>query len=231
MRPFFKAALVFCVACLPPVAAHSSYAQAPAAAPASTLSPADVAKLVEKVQVFYDKTTSFKSDFKQEYLVKVHGSRLNSHGRVVFSKPGKMDWVYDDPKDNRVVSDGAIVKVYEAANHQMFEQHMDKSQYPAALAFLTGQGKLADLFNFTVPDGMSFPNGTVLQGVPKQPTPAYATVLFYIDNATAQVRRVLIIDGQSNRNRFDFENPRVNEPVSPTQFQLNPPPGTTIIRP
>ncbi|MEO6418607.1 MAG: outer membrane lipoprotein carrier protein LolA [Polyangiaceae bacterium] len=230
MRPFFKAALIFCVACVPSLAAHSSYAQtAPVtAAPAVRV---DVPKLVEKVQNFYDHTTSFKSDFKQEYYVHVHDRRISSHGRVTFSKPGKMDWVYDDPKDNRVVSDGALVKVYEAANHQMFEQHMTQSQYPAALAFLTGQGKLADLFDFTIPDGMSFPAGTVLQGVPKQATPAYAKVLFYIDNATSQVRRVLIIDGQSNRNRFDFENPRVNEPVPASQFQLNPPQGTTIIRP
>lgn len=228
MRSIFKAALILCVVCVPAVAAQPSYAQAPAAAPASA---ADVAQLVGRVQSFYDKTTSFKSDFKQEYYVKVHDKRIRSNGRVVFSKPGKMDWVYDDPKDNRVVSDGALVKVYEASNHQMFEQHMDKSQYPAALAFLTGQGKLADLFTFTVPDGMSFPNGTVLQGVPKQATPAYATVLFYIDNATSQVRRVMIIDGQANRNRFDFENPRVNEAVPASQFQLNPPPGTTIVRP
>ena len=36
------------------------------------------------------------------------------------------------PAGNRVVSDGATLKVYEAANKQMFEQSIDKSQYPAA---------------------------------------------------------------------------------------------------
>lgn len=230
MRPIFKAALVLCVACMPPIAAHSSYAQAPAAAPASAV---DVAQLVGKVQTFYDKTTSFKSDFKQEYYVKVHDKRIRSNGRVVFSKPGKMDWVYDDPKDNRVVSDGALVKVYEASNHQMFEQHMDKSQYPAALAFLTGQGKLTDTFNFDLFKGesMNFPGGLVLFGTPKVPTPAYQKVLFYVDAQTSQVRRVMIVDGQGNKNRFDFNNPRVNEPVNHQQFVFTPPPGTSVVRP
>jgi outer membrane lipoprotein carrier protein len=52
-----------------------------------------------------------------------------------------------------------------------------------------------------------------------------------VDASTSQVRRVMVIDGQGNRNRFDFINPHVNEPVSAAQFKLVPPAGTSIIRP
>ncbi len=41
----------------------------------------------------------------------------------------------------------------------------------------------------------------------------------------------MVIDGQGNRNRFDFVNPRVNEPVPPTEFTFTPPPGTSVVRP
>jgi outer membrane lipoprotein carrier protein len=41
----------------------------------------------------------------------------------------------------------------------------------------------------------------------------------------------MVIDGQGNRNRFDFVSPRVNEPVAATQFTFTPPPGTSIVRP
>jgi outer membrane lipoprotein carrier protein len=196
--------------------------------------PADQAVVVsQQVQAFYDKTTSFSSDFKQEFYVKSHDIRKQSKGKVVFAKPGKMDWEYTDPKDNRVVSDGHVLKVYEAANKQMFEQPVDKSQYPAALSFLIGGGKLDQIFNFELYDGaqMNFPGGQVLVGTPKTPTPAYTKVLFYVDKATKQMRRTLIVDAQGNRNRFDFENPSVNLPVPPSQFQFQPPPGTQIIRP
>lgn len=196
--------------------------------------PADQAVSVsQQVQAFYDKTTSFTSDFKQEFYVKSHDIKKQSKGKVIFAKPGKMYWYYDDPKDNRVVSDGSILKVYEAANKQMFEQAVDKSQYPAALAFLVGGGKLDQIFNFDLYDGkdMNFPGGQVLVGTPKQPTPAYTKVLFYIDAQTKQARRVLIVDAQGNRNRFDFDNPHVNEPVNEDQFKFTPPQGTQIIRP
>ena len=71
----------------------------------------------------------------------------------------------------------------------------------------------------------------MLVGEPKTPTAAYTKVLFYVDKQTFQIRRVLIVDGQSNRNRFDFVNPQVNMTVDPNQFVFVAPPNTTVVRP
>jgi outer membrane lipoprotein carrier protein len=205
-------------------------APAPAPAPAA---PANVDEAIARVQTFYDATNTFTSDFQQEFVVKAYNTKKTSSGTVTFAKPGKMDWVYATPKDNRVVSDGNELKVYDAANKQLFQQQVNKSQYPAALAFLTGQGKLADHFTFELHPGsaMNFPGGYVLLGTPKVAHPAYSKVLFYVDAATSQVRRVMIIDAQGNRNRFDFSAPKVNVQVNPARFQFSPPPGTTIVKP
>jgi len=66
-------------------------------------------------------------------------SALKDAGLLVEQRGGSAaDVVVTDvTDDSRVVSDGAVLKVYEAANKQMFEQNVDKSQYPAALSFLT----------------------------------------------------------------------------------------------
>ncbi len=232
MRRLFPI-LAIAAACTVPLTSSDARADATASTAAGTPQLPPVNDVVGKVQDFYNKTHSFKSEFTQEFFVKAYNQKKTSKGRVTFSKPGKMEWVYEEPKDNRVVSDGATLKVYEAQNRQMFEQTVDKSQYPAALSFLTGQGQLTDTFDFQVLGGqqMQFPGGLVLVGTPKKPTPAYQKVLFYVDAATSQVRRVMVIDGQGNRNRFDFANPQVNVPVQPHQFQFTPPPGTSIVRP
>jgi len=212
----------------PPPPAPSAQAPAPQSAP-----PAQVQAAVDRVQAFYDKTQTFRSKFEQEFLVKAYNQKKTSTGTVTIQKPGMMDWTYDSPAGNRVVSDGKTIKVYEAANHQMYEQPIDKSQYPAALSFLTGTGKLGDTFNFSLFSGeqMNFPGGQVLVGTPKVATPAYQKVFFYIDMQTAQVRRVMVLDGQGNRNRFAFIEPRVNEKVAPETFVFTPPAGTQIVRP
>lgn len=202
-------------------------------APASSAAPAaQKDDVVAKVQAFYNTSQTFKSDFSQKFWVKAYNKEKTSSGTVTFSKPGKMHWTYTSPAGNKVVSDGAVLKVYEAENKQMFEQNVDKSQYPAALSFLTGTGKLTDSFNFELFEGekMGFKDGWVLVGVPKTANAPYSKVLFYVDKQSSQIRRTMIIDQQGNRNRFDFANPKVNEPVKPEHFTFTPPPGTTIVK-
>ena len=188
-------------------------------------------QIAAKVQAFYNQTRTFQADFKQEYYIKLHDKRTTSEGHVAFEKPGKMSWKYAQPNGNRVVSDGQVLKVFEPSNQQMFVQPVDKSQYPAALSFLMGQGQLTSSFTLRLLDSMKFEGGWVLEGTPKDPTPAYQKVLLYVDEATSQVRRVLILDVQGNRNRFDFDNPLVNTPVPPSEFTFTPPSGTQIVKP
>lgn len=189
-------------------------------------------QVADSVQKFYDRTKTFKAGFKQRYHVKAYNKQKDSKGTVVFEKPGKMSWRYTN-NGNRVVSDGKIIKVYEADNKQMYEQTMKNSQYPAALAFLVGGGNLKKEFKLRKLNSrqMKFEGGYVLEGVPKDPTPAYQKILLYVDGGTYQVRRVLLLDAQGNRNRFDFVAPSVNQKVPPGEFKFTPPAGTQIIKP
>lgn len=212
-----------------PAAKPPAAAPAPASAPSAGLS-AD--EIVSRVQTFYDKTTTYKAGFKQRYVVKAYDKTKDSAGSVIFEKPGKMSWRYTS-NGNRVVSDGQVIKIYEKENKQMYEQPLSKTQYPAALSFLTGQGKLKQNFKFTKQDSkqMKFESGYVLAGDPLQPTAAYEKVFFYVDAQTYQVRRVLIVDAQGNRNRFDFITSEVNMKPPQGEFVFTPPPGTQVIRP
>jgi outer membrane lipoprotein carrier protein len=188
--------------------------------------------IADRVQAFYDKSRTFQAEFKQRYTIKAYNRTKDSHGKVAFEKPGKMSWRYTS-NGNRVVSDGKLLKVYEEENKQMYEQAVEKSQYPAALSFLVGDGNLKKAFKLRKLDAAkaNFPGGHVLLAEPKDPTPAYQKMLLYVDAATNQVRRVMLIDAQGNRNRFDFQKPVVNQGVEKGEFAFTPPRGTKVIRP
>ena len=190
-------------------------------------------QVASRVQAFYNQTRTFQARFQQDYTVKAFNKRKRSTGQVCFERPGKMSWRYDNPNGNRVVSNGATLKVYEKDNKQMFEQPINDSQYPAALAFLMGKGDLKKTFTLRLLDAkrMNFEGGYVLEGTPKSPTPAYQKVLMYVDASTAQVRRMLILDAQGNRNMFTFDNPVVNTSIPSGEFNFDPPKGTTIVHP
>jgi outer membrane lipoprotein carrier protein len=199
---------------------------------APSVAPLDASALADRVQAFYDQTKTFHAEFKQRYFVAAYRKTKDSFGTVTFQKPGKMSWRYTN-NGNRVVSDGKLIKVYENENKQMYEQGIDKSQYPAALSFLLGDVKLKSEFHLKKLDekDLGYEGGYVLLAVPKTATPAYQQLLLYVDAGTYQVRRVLMIDAQQNRNRFDFIAPSVNQPVLPEEFQFTPPPGTRVIKP
>ncbi len=213
---------------LAPLALATGQAEA-GAAPAAGPSAEAVA---DRVQAFYDKTQTFQADFAQRYTIKAYGRTKDSRGKVTFEKPGKMSWRYTT-NGNRVVADGKILKVYEEENKQLYEQSVDQSQYPAALSFLIGGGNIKQSFKLEKLDSAKagFEGGHVLVGEPKEPTPAYQKIILYVDGKTNQVRRVMLIDAQGNRNRFDFSNPIVNRKPAQDEFRFSPPKGTKVVKP
>jgi len=201
------------------------------AAPKSAAAEVTALDIAQRVQNFYDNTKTFRADFKQTYVIRATGTEKKSFGDVLFAKPGKMSWRYKN-NGNRVIADGRVIRVFEEENKQMFESDMGKSAYPAALSFLVGEGKLQQSFTLKKLDArqMKFEGGFVIEAKPKEATPAYKAMILYVDAATAQERRVLLVDAQGNRNRFDFSNPSVNTKFEPTEFTFTPPAGTQIVR-
>ncbi len=190
-------------------------------------------EVARRIQRFYDGTKTYQAKFKQTYRIKVQNVKKVSTGRVTFAKPGKISFRYDKPKGNRVVSDGKSIKIYQPGNQQMVRTKVRQSQYPAVLAFMMGRGKLVRDFKLRLLNAapMKVAKGYVLEGVPKDATPAYRKLVMLVDSRTAQVVRVLVLDAQGNRNRFDFSEATVNKPVPAKEFRFTPPRGTTILKP
>lgn len=206
--------------------------EAPSAASAPELPDLSSDVIAERVQSFYDGAKTFQAQFNQRYTIFAYNKKKESQGRVAFVKPGKMSWRYTS-NGNRVVSDGKLLKVYEAENKQLYEQQMGKSAYPAALSFLLGEGKLTQSFTLKKLSAqtVAFKGGYVLLAIPKDPTPAYQKMLLFVDGKTFQVRRVQLIDAQKNKNVFEFFDARVNEKVPASEFAFSAPAGTQVVKP
>jgi outer membrane lipoprotein carrier protein len=172
-------------------------------------------EIAGRVQLFYDALTTYQADFVQSYHARAAGIERRARGRLAVARPGRISFRYLGNEPHRVLADGRRMRIYEADSRRLYETPLDRTQYPAALAFLLGQGRLSRDFTLRLLDAerLRVQGGFVLEGVPRDASPAYARVLFYVDAATSHVRRVLVLDALGNRNRFDFHNARVNEPL------------------
>ena len=142
-----------------------------------------------------------------------------------------MRWDYEKPDKSSYISDGNLLWLYEPDDKQAFKQDLKASQLPAALAFLTGKGKLATEFDITyaAKAGYGTPADYVLSLSPKTAQPQVKTILFVVDPKTFDVRESVIIDGQSNVNDLTFSDIRVNTRLPDTQFKFTPPAGVRVI--
>lgn len=226
------AALVLTFALAQPSLATSALADA-----AQTTS--DPRVVAAAVQAFYDQTTDVSAGFYQTYVNKLYQRTDRSSGHVLFKKPGKMRWDYDKPNGKIIVSNGSTLRVYEPGEDgdsgQVIEQAITQAQLPQAMAFLMGTGRLEDDFTFRLLDAKreGYPSGDVLELRPKQPTPHYERILFYVERTAALrglVRRILIIDANGNRNRFDFSKLKFNSGVADQTFEWQPPQGTRRVQ-
>lgn len=215
------------------VDAGASDAGAGAALPGDAGKPVGTAlAIARQVDAIFAAKKTFAARFKQQYTLKATGVVKDSSGSVSMERPDKISFRYDPPSKNRIVSDGKTIKIYIAEDSQMMEIPAQKTAYPGALAFMMGNG-ISTSFDFAVNEKVKWP-GTVLDGKPLTPNPSYETVMFYIDTtllASADpnaVKRVLLIDAQGNKNRFDFEGATQPASFPADEFSFTPPPGTDI---
>jgi outer membrane lipoprotein-sorting protein len=192
-------------------------------------------EVAEKVDAIYKPIKLFRARFKQKYEAKVAGTTKRSDGVVYVKRPEKLSFRYHEPNKNRVVSDGKTLKIYEHDNKQMFEKDVAGTEYPGAFSFIMGKG-LRENFKFEFHKTAQWEGGPVLIGRPRVANPGYKVVLFYIDEALLEkgdpgcIRRVLVLDAQSNRNRFDFIHIEQPATIGNKEFEFTAPPGTNIIK-
>ena len=175
----------------------------------------------------------YKAKFIQKYHQKIQGTDKESDGTVFVVRPNQISFHYDPPNLNRIVSDGANVKVFVADDTQMYVSPVKNTEYPGALSFIMGEG-IRKSFTFTFNDKAKFEKGPVLVGKPREATPAYEAVEFFVDKDKLAKKdigamvAVLILDVQGNRNRFEFHEAEEPSAIDPSEFSFTPPAGTTI---
>jgi len=215
--------------------AGSADAGAVASADAGAAAASPGLAIARQVDAIFAAKKTFSATFKQQYTLKVTGVVKDSSGVVFIERPSKISFRYDPPNQNRIVSDGVTIKVYIADDKQMIETPAQQTAYPGALAFMMGNG-ISRSFDFAINTRAKWSGGVVLDGKPLTPNPSYDLAMFYIDQTLLEkadpnaMKRVLVVDAQGNKNRFDFENVTQPASINPAEFTFTPPPGTDVKR-
>ncbi|HEY0709450.1 MAG TPA: outer membrane lipoprotein carrier protein LolA [Polyangia bacterium] len=216
-----------------PVPAPQSPAKAaasgPAAAPAAAALSVD--KITARMQERYDLASDYRAKFTQKYTYAATGRERTSTGEIFVKKPGRMRWNYQTPEASLWLANNATLWMYEPEAKQAFKQDLKTSQLPAAVAFLTGKGKLTDEFEVSIAKELPYgnPDDHRLSLKPKKAQSAYRSIYFVVDPKTFMVRQSVLINAQGDINAISFADIALNTKLADDLFRWSPPAGTRVI--
>jgi outer membrane lipoprotein carrier protein len=227
---------LFLTAAAPTAVAPSAAPPAPAkaAVPAKPAAPApalSVDKITARMQERYDSVLDYRARFTQKYTYAATGRERTSTGEIFVKKPGRMRWNYQTPEPSLWLANNATMWMYEPEAKQAFKQDLKTSQLPAAVAFLTGKGKLTDEFEVTIAKELPYgtPDDFRLSLKPKKAQSAYRSIYFVVDSKSFLVRQSVLINAQGDINAITFSDVALNTKLGDDLFRWSPPAGTRVI--
>lgn len=107
-------------------------------------------ELLKKVQNAYAEVETLRGGFRQDSYVAALDEHETSMGEMWFAKPGKMRWVYSQPRPQTVVINKGILWLYQPDKQQVLIDDVGQvflSSLP--VSFMMGLGNLAKDFDLT----------------------------------------------------------------------------------
>ncbi len=174
---------------------------------------------------FFREVNTFSASFKQVVLDASQNPVQESSGRLWIKRPGKFRWDYQAPYEQKIISDGKLLWIYDVELKQVTRQNLSVSlgQTPAIL--LAGRGKFKD--NFRVKSLGKQGGLEWLQMIPRNSDGSYETIR--IGFKKRQLYILEMVDGFGQTTRVTLSGARENRSISNRKFRFVPPKGVDVV--
>jgi len=189
-------------------------------------------RIATRIQQRYDGIRDFRARFEQTSESATFGGTPlmtsdKKQGRVVFAKPGRMRWSYEEPDRSEVVSDGKTLWIHDVEARVVTRLAVTEGFLSgAALQFLLGDGKILESFEVEVTD--CNPDRVTLDLVPRREA-SYERLGLVADRASGDVVATSVSDLFGNLTRIRFESIETNLGPGVETFEFAVPEGVEII--
>lgn len=189
-------------------------------------------QMASRIQQRYDGIRDLRARFQQiNESATFGGTPLMTadikRGRVIFAKPGRMRWSYEEPERSEVVSDGETLWIYDQAARSASRFEVTAGFLSgAALQFLLGDGKILESFEVEVVD---CDQGQVkLHLIPRREA-TYERLGLVAGRDSGQIVETSVLDVFGNLTRIRFEQIEVNLDPDPKTFDLELPEDVEVL--
>ncbi|MDH5306423.1 MAG: outer membrane lipoprotein carrier protein LolA [Myxococcales bacterium] len=203
-------------------------AEPAAATPSERTLAACAERVAALIQRRYEGVRDLQARFSQttRQAGAVPSAPTTSSGTLVFAKPGKMRWSYEQPEPSLVVSDGATLWIYDPGFGEVQRMPVgDGMLSGAAFQFLLGDG---DIFrDFRVEARACGEQSVDLELTPREPA-SYERLGLLVDSRTGDLIRTRLVDLLGTVIEMEISQLQFDRSPSPDLFRFEPPEGVRV---
>jgi outer membrane lipoprotein carrier protein len=185
-----------------------------------------------RIQAHYEQVRDLSARFEQSSESATFGGAPlmdpePKRGEVVFAKPGRMRWTYQEPEQSVVVSDGKTLWIHDVESKLVTRFEVTSGFLSgAALQFLLGDGKIVESFEVRA---FSCEAGQVTLDLLPRSDATYERLGLVVKTETGEVVATSVLDLFGNRTRIRFADLVTNADPPAKTFTLEIPEGVEVI--
>ena len=180
---------------------------------------------IDSLNRFYDHVHTYTARFEQVVLDEGLNPIEESSGTMQIARPGRFRWDYEPPNEQRIVSDGNKVWVYDIELEQITIRSQEKSLGKTPATLLAGGSDITS--NYNVRDlGQS--GALAWVGMqPKDTESGFSDMRIGFENN--ELRIMELVDGLGQTTRITLTDARENLQINDTRFVLQLPRDVDVI--
>ncbi len=187
--------------------------------------------VVAALQQRYESAKDFRANIVQTTRSVTLGAepseQMISKGTVVFAKPGKMRWSYEEPEPSLVVSDGETLWIYDLVFREAQKLPATEGYLSgAAVQFLLGEGKIER--DFEISALRCEKTSAELRLRPRNPS-SYEKLHVLVNPQTGDLLKTTVFFVLGNVTEVAFSNIELNLDPAASLFRLDPPADVRVI--
>lgn len=185
------------------------------------------ASAVKSLKTFVNKALTFQANFSQTLLDKNFQVVRKASGSMMFERPGKFRWTYDQPYQQLIVGDGKQVWFYDQDLAQVTVHRLDQALGSTPAALLAGGNTIELDFNLQEIDVQG--ETEWLEAIPKNQENSFELIRLGFSK-TGILREMVLRDSFDQVTWLIFSEIEQNPSLAPDLFQFTPPEGVDVIR-
>jgi len=186
---------------------------------------------VSAVQRRYESANDLRADIVQTTRSVALGTnaseQMTSKGTVVFAKPGKMRWTYNEPEPSLVVSDGVTLWIYDPTFREAQKLPATEGYLSGvAIEFLLGGGALERDFEISA---LRCEAGEAELRLQPRKSASYEKLDVVVNPRTGELRKTTVYFVLGNVTEVAFSNIELDTHPPASLFHFDPPADVRVI--